>query len=75
MVVIDPLPINTPSLKICKVMGSAPLNILQTITTVGIPDDGRVMFCPHVNDARKPGKINGGKCGDDKTGSPMKRLT
>ena len=64
------LPIDTPFLK-TSVVGSDPLNIMHKINKVLTPDDGSVMFCPHVK-VTKPENIIGRDDGGTRFGSPIK---
>ena len=70
MLIVNVLPKDTPFLKTSVVIGSDPLNIVHKIVKLYTPDDGIVMFCPHVKSA-KDGKTNGGPDGGTRCGSPV----
>ena len=70
MLIVNVLPRDAPFLKTSVVIGSDPLNTLHVIAKISIPDDGIVMFCPHVKTA-KDGRTNGGDDGGTRCGSPV----
>ena len=70
MLIVNVLPKDTPFLKTSVVIGSDPLNIVHKIVKLSTPDDGIVMFCPHVKNA-KDGFTDVGSDGGTRCGSPV----
>ena len=64
---------DTPFLKTSMVIGCDPLNTTHDIVTVITPDGGRVIFCPHVKDAKIGTNFSDAIDGGTRFGSPMKR--